>query len=141
MASAEVQLADAIVADLASATFSVAIMPARRLLPVRELDEFGTDLHVTVIPRLVEPERMARGVYRDKITIDVGVQKRLGSDTEADAAAIIGVAKEIAVFLRDRSPPTMATAKYVSQTIVLYMPDDLDQWRLVTSVVAQTYVV
>jgi hypothetical protein len=134
-----VQLADALVAELRTGQFARAFVPVRRLLPVRELAELD-ELRVTVIPRAMESVPLARATEKRTFTIDIGVQQRVGQDVEHDAAAVMGVAEEIAEFLRNRTLAEKKEASYVGHGIdPIYSPEHLEELRVATSVVTMRY--
>ena len=134
-----VQLSDAIVAQLREGTFSRNFLPARRLLPVRELAELD-ELRVTVVPRSLESVPLTRATERRTYAIDLGVQQRVGQDVELDAAVVMAVAEEIAEFLRTVGLADFPTASYVGHTIdPVYSPEHLEEMRVATSVVTVRY--
>jgi hypothetical protein len=133
-----VQLADAVVASLREGTFSRSFLPARRLLPVRELAELD-ELRVTVVPRSLESIPLARTTERRTFVIDLGVQQRIREDVELDTAAVMAVAEEIAEYLRTH-PLAASEASYVGHTIdPVYSPEHLEEMRVATSVVTVRY--
>lgn len=143
MPAASLQLADAIVAELASGQFAPAFMPVRKLLPVRELHEFD-DLRVTVIPRTLESAALGRATEQKTYVIDIGVQQRVpqAADIEQHAADIMAVAETIAEYLRNRPLAALPTAAYVSHGIdPIYSPEHLEELRLATSVINVRYTI
>lgn len=134
-----IQIADAVVAELRTGTFAPAFVPVRRLLPVRELSELD-ELRVTVIPRAMESVPLARTTEKRTFTIDIGVQQRVGQDVEHDAAVVMGVAEEIAEFLRNRPLTGKKEASYIGHGIdPIYSPEHLEELRVATSVITVRY--
>ena len=134
-----IQIADAVVAELRTGQFAPAFVPVRRLLPVRELSELD-ELRVTIIPRAMESVPLARTTEKRTYTIDIGVQQRVGQDVEHDAAVVMGVAEEIAEFLRNKSLSEKKEASYVGHGIdPIYSPEHLEELRVATSVVTVRY--
>jgi hypothetical protein len=133
-----IQIADAVVAELRIGQFAPAFVPLR-LLPVRELSELD-ELRVTVIPRAMESVPLARTTEKRTYTIDIGVQQRVKQDVEHDAAVVMGVAEEIAEFLRNKTLSEKKEASYVGHGIdPIYSPEHLEELRVATSVVTVRY--
>jgi len=134
-----VQIADAVVAELRSGQFAPGFVPVRRLLPVRELSELD-ELRVTVIPRAMESVPLARMTEKRTYAIDIGVQQRVGQDVEHDAAIVMGVAEDIAEFLRNRRLESIKEASNIGYGIdPIYSPEHLEELRVATSVITVRY--
>jgi len=137
-----IDIADAVAATLndpGEPGFSQSFTAERKALPAFELGDLA-GLHVTVVPKGTEITGASRSLSQHDVQIDVGVQKKVGSDLEADAAALCGLVEEIAVFLRRRpltGVPGAAWVRSVNEPV--YSPEHLAEKRLFTSVVTVTY--
>ena len=132
-------IADAVVAELASGSFSQAIAPQRMVLPEFGLEDLA-DLRVTVVPKAVEISGSTRSVSQYEVQIDIGVQKKLGKDLDAEVPALCELADEIADFLKRRSLAAAPYAAWVrSANEPIYAADHLAEQRVFTSVLTVTY--
>jgi hypothetical protein len=132
-------IADAVVAELAGGTFSETFTPQRRVLPEHELAEL-TDLQVTVVPRGVEITGASRALSQHDVQVDVGVQKKIGRDTDSEVASLLGLVDEIVAFLKRRPLQSTPQAVWVRTTNdPVYSPDHLAEQRTFTSVLTITY--
>ena len=137
-----IDIADAVAATLnapGEPGFSQSFTAARKALPAFELADLA-GLHVTVVPKGVEITGASRSLSQHDYQIDVGVQKKVGSELEADVAALCGLVEEIAVFLRRRALTGAPGAAWVrSANEPVYSPEHLAEKRLFTSVLTVTY--
>ena len=132
-------IADAVVAELASGAFSLPITPVRRVLPEYELADLK-DLRVTVVPAAVEIEGASRTLSQHDVRIDVGIQKKLGKDLDTEVPVLCELVDEIAAFLKRRplqATPFAAWVRSVNEPI--YAPEHLAEQRVFTSVLTVTY--
>lgn len=131
-------IADAIVTDLKTGTFSEPLTVVRRVLPEYELTELKT-LTITVVPKSVEIANITRQSTSFDIAIDIGVQQKIGKDTDAEVLRLSGIVSEIVAFLNRRSLPTLkAQFKSIGNEPV-YVPEHLSEQRLFTSILTVTY--
>ena len=134
-----IDIADAVVAELASGSFSPAISPRRRVLPEFELSELA-ELRVTVVPKGVEISGSTRSASQHDVQIDIGVQKKLGKDLDTEVAALCGLVDEIAAFLKRRPLAAAPYAAWVrTVNLPIYAPEHLAEQRVFTSVLTVTY--
>jgi len=132
-------IADAVVAELASGAFSQSFSPERRVLPEYELADLK-DLRVTVVPRSVEITGSSRTMSQHDVQVDVGVQKRLAKNLDAEVASLLSLVDEIAEFLKRRPLQGAPYAVWVrTANEPVYAPDHLAEKRLFTSVLTVTY--
>jgi hypothetical protein len=134
-----IDIADAVVTELAGGAFSQPITPVRRVLPEYELADLK-DLRVTVVPASVEIEGASRAVCQHDVRIDVGIQKKLGKALDTEVAQLCGLVEEINDFLKRRplaALPYVAWVKSANEPI--YAADHLAEQRAFTSVLAITY--
>jgi len=134
-----IDIADAVVAELASGSFSQPISPQRLVLPEFDLEALA-DLRVTVVPKAVEIIAASRVASQHDVQIDIGIQKKLGKDLDAEVPVLCGLVDEIAAFLKRR--PLQATPHAVwvrSVNEPIYAPEHLAEQRVFTSVLTVTY--
>jgi len=134
-----IDIADAVVAELASGAFSQSITPVRRVLPEYELADLK-DLRVTVVPAAVEITGASRTLSQHDVRIDIGIQKKLGKALDTEVAQLAGLVDEIAEFLKRRplqAAPHAVWVKTANEPI--YAADHLAQQRTFTSVLSITY--
>ena len=137
-----IDIADAVAATLnapGEPGFSQSFTAQRKALPAFELADLA-GLHVTVVPKAVEVTGASRSLSQHDYQIDVGAQQKLGSDLEADVAALCGLVEEIAAFLGRRPLTGAAGVAWVrSANEPVYSPEHLAEKRLFTSVLTITY--
>jgi len=134
-----IDIADAVVAELASGSFSQPISPQRLVLPEFDLAALA-DLRVTVVPKAVEISAASRVASQHDVQIDIGIQKKLGKDLDAEVPVLCELVDEIAAFLKRR--PLQATPHAVwvrSANEPIYAPEHLAEQRVFTSVLTVTY--
>jgi len=134
-----IDIADAVVAELSIGAFSQSIEPQRMVLPEFGLEDLA-DLRVTVVPKAVEISGSTRSVSQYDVQIDIGVQKKLGKDLDAEVAELCGLVDEIADFLKLRSLADAPYAAWVrSANEPVYAPEHLAEQRVFTSILTITY--
>jgi len=134
-----IDIADAVAAELDGGSFSQEFTPERRVLPDFELADLA-GLKVTVVPKGVEITGASRSLSQHDVQIDVGVQKKLGSELDAEVAALCGLVEEIAGFLKGhRLTGAPGTAWVRTANEPVYSPEHLAEKRLFTSVLTVTY--
>jgi len=132
-------IADAVVAELAAGSFSQSFTPERRVLPIFDLPDLK-GLHVTVVPRGVEIAGASRAMSTHDVRIDVGIQKKVGTDLDAEVAQLCGLADEIAAYLQRRPLAGVPSASWVrTANEPVYAPEHLAEKRLFTGVLTLTY--
>ena len=137
-----IDIADAVTAELNAApagTFDPAFTAVRRVLPEFELSELA-ELRVTVVPKAVEISGSTRAVGQFDFQIDIGVQKKLGKDLDAEVATLCGLMDALAGYLRRRPLAAALHAAWVrTQNDPVYAPEHLAEQRTFTSVLTVTY--
>jgi hypothetical protein len=137
------EIADAVTAELNATpgTFTQSFTAVRKVLPFYELQDL-TDLTVTVVPKAVEITGATRSASQHDFTVDIGIQKKLGSPSglEVEVESLGNVVDQIAEYLRQRPLPGAAFAAWVN-TIndPVYAPEHLLEKRVFTSVLTLTY--
>ena len=135
-------IADAVAAEINGApgdTFSEAFTAERRVLPEFALEDLAA-LKVSVVPKAVEISGSTRSVCQYEISVDIGIQKKLGTDLDAEVAALGTLVDEIADFLRRRPLAATPWAAWVSaNNDPVYAAAHLSEQRVFTSVLTLTY--
>jgi len=135
-------IADAVAAELNAApsgTFSETFSAQRRVLPEFDLEDLA-ELKVSVVPKSVEITGSTRAASQYEVAVDVGVQKKLGKDLDAEVAALGTLVDEMADYLRRRTLQQAPFAVWVGITNEpVYVPEHLAERRVFTSVLTVTY--
>lgn len=137
-----INIADAVTAELNAApagTFDPAIAAVRRVLPEFELADLA-ELKVSVVPKSVAITGSTRATSQYEIAVDIGVQKKLGKDLDAEVAALSTLMDQIADYLRRRPLTAAPFAAWVGiANEPVYAPEHLAEQRVFTSVLTVTY--
>lgn len=134
-----IDIADAVVTELAGGEFSQAFTPERRVLPAFELADLTT-LRVTVVPKAVEVTGATRSVSQYDAQVDIGIQKKLGANLDAEVGELCGLVDEVAEYLRKRPLAAAPYAVWVrTANDPVYAPEHLLEKRAFTSVLTVTY--
>jgi len=133
-----IEIADAVVAELASGEFSTVFTPQRLLAPVFDLAEMS-DLQVTVVPKSIDISASSRVSSNYDVEIDIGVQKKV-ADIETEVAELCGFVEELAAFLRRRPLQGAQYAAWKStENKPIYSVEHLHDKRTFTSILTLTY--
>ena len=146
--SKEVQIADAIVTALGSATvpseLSQAPGAARTYAPRTSLENLETGLEVDVLPAAKAGTHHGRDplAWVNDYQVDVAIRQRVAATTgqvpTAAADALLQLAEEVTTYLQGAGP--MASATLLAwMTEPLYDPEHLMQDQVVTIVTTYTY--
>lgn len=130
-----IDIADAVAAELANLPLTI----HRRVLPEYELAELKS-LTVTVVPKSVEIAHVTRDATGYEVAIDIGIQQKIGKDTDAEVTRLSDVVSEIVSFLNRRSLPTLKARFKALVNEPVYAPEMLREKRLFLSVVTVTYL-
>ncbi|NLX60076.1 MAG: hypothetical protein GXY74_13440 [Phycisphaerae bacterium] len=137
-----INIADAVTAELNVApagTFDPAITAVRRVLPEFELADLA-ELKVSVVPKSVMITGSTRGVSQYEISVDIGVQRKLGKDLDSEVVVLGTLMDQIADYLRRRQ---LSAAPYAAWIGIahepVYAPEHLAEQRVFTSVLTVTY--
>ena len=134
-----IDIADAVVAELAGGQFSQPIDPQRLVLPAFDLPSLS-QLRVSVVPRAVEISASSRITSQHDVQIDIGIQKKLGKDLDEEIATLCSLVDEIAAFLQRRTLAAAPHAIWVrTANEPIYAPQHLAEQRVFTSVLTVTY--
>ena len=136
-----IDIADAIVAELTAHTFSEPLVITRRVLPEFELADLKA-LTVTVVPKSVAINNITRQSSSFQVAVDIGIQQKIGKDTDTEVARLSGVVSELVMFLNRRKLSGIDTVIFVSiANEPVYAPEHLSEKRLFTSIVTLHYKV
>lgn len=137
-----IDIAEAVATELNAAesgTFSQAFTAQRKVIPAYKLEELD-GLKVSVVPKAIEITAATRIGGQHDFAMDIGIQKRVGRDVDADVQTLIVLVDEIAEYLRKRSlsgAPWATWLRCVNDPI--YVPEHLTEDRTFTSVLTLTY--
>ena len=138
-----IQIADALVAALNAAPFSLPFEAVRRYRPEYTLAELA-ELRVTVVPKGYAAEMADRSRDEEDIQIDVAVQKKLGSsDGRIDQAAadslmrLVGEIRRATRRLRLATTPPAIRVK--TENVPIYSPEHMETKGVFTSVLTITF--
>ena len=135
------QIAKAVAAELNRQKFSQEFEATYTVKPSYEPAELDT-LHVAVVPKTVEIERLSRLSTKYTVSVDVGVLQRIGKMTPEEAVETLGdLVDEIADYLSEKQLEDFQAATFAGITNEpVYVPEHLTQMRTFTSVLNVKYV-
>lgn len=134
-----IQVADAVLAELAAGTFSQQFTAQRAYRPAFDLAALNA-LRVTVVPKSVDVINASRRTDHFDCVIDVGIQKRVNPDDGQSVDAMANFVAEVVDFLRHRALSSMPDAVWLRiRNDPGWVPEHLDEHRTFTSVVEVTY--
>ena len=135
-----IQIADAVVVELNGGTFSAPINPMRMILPNFDLKELA-DLKVTIVPKSVDSSLLTRASDQDDFVIDIGVQKKLTENFEAETVSLISFVTEIKDFLRKKNLQIGSKfAMWINTKIdPIYSREHIAGDNVFTSIISVTY--
>ncbi len=132
-------VADAVVAELNSTTFSQPLQAERHYLPRRELGELKT-LAVSVVPSHLSVQAASRGQVQRDVAIDIAVQQKLPQETSASLDPLLALAEEIAAHFQGKRLDSYPDAIWVKTEFQpIYAPEHIEQLRAFTSVCRLTF--
>ena len=135
-------IADAVVAELNAApagTFDPPFTAQRRVLPAFELAELA-ELKVTVVPKAVQITGSTRSSSQYDLAVDIGVQRKLTSNSDSDVETLGTLVDQIAEYLRQRPLSQAPYGVWVgTANEPVYSPEHLLEQRVFTSVLTVTY--
>ena len=136
------QTADAVVSELNNAetgTFGQAFTAIRKTIPTHTLKELA-DLKVIVVPNGVEIEKANRSQDYYMISVDVGIQKKVGTDIETEVTQLSQLTGEIVEYLTRRKLTDMPGLQWHKiQNTPIYDLETLEQMRVFLSVITVSY--
>ena len=136
-----IDIADAIVTELDGNIFSEPVVVTRRVLPEYEIADLKA-LTVTVVPKSVGINNITRQSSSFEVAVDVGIQQKIGKDTDTEVARLSDMVTEIVAFMNRRKLTNQPAAVFVSiANEPVYAPEHLSEKRLFTSIVTLHYKV
>jgi len=133
------EIADAVVTELNANTFSLQFTAQRHYQPRYELADLKT-LHVTVIPNGLTTGNLGRGGMQREVAIDIAVQQKLSTETNADLDRFLALAEEIAESFQAKRLANFPNAIWVkTEHRAIYATEHLQQYRQFTSVMTLTF--
>ena len=139
-----IDIADAVAVELNTAepgTFSEDFTAQRRVLPKFELADLK-DLKVSVVPKGIEIERASRDAHRCDISVDIGVQQKVGKDVDAEVERLCGLVEQVADYLASRGLSTSGMSGVAFVALAnepIYSTEHLADDLVFTSVLTVTY--
>lgn len=134
-------IADAIVQELSGGTFTEPVTIVRRVLPEYELAELK-NLTVTVVPKSVAITNTTRQSSSYEVVVDMGIQQKVGKDTDGEVLRLSGIVSQMVTFLNRRPLSGMPQARFKAiANDPVYAMEFLSEKRLFLSVVTVTYTV
>jgi hypothetical protein len=137
--STVLNVADAVVAQLNTATLSQPVQAERLYVPNFDLQDMQ-DLRVTVVPRELHVRGLDRGRNSYEAEIDLAVQKKFKKGDAAEIDPLVAFVEEIADLFRLKRLASFPGAIW-SRTDhqVLYSQEHWDQLRQFTSLLTLTF--
>ena len=136
MAATVIEIADAVVAKLNTASLSQPVTAVRFYQPLFELPEMDK-LHVSVVPRGIVLTQASRVSVSRDIQIDVAVQKRFSQGDAAELDPLLLLVEEILnLFLLKVMGQTVCVK---AENNPVYAPEHMSELRQFTSVVTLTF--
>ena len=139
-----IDIADAVAAELSAAepgTFAEEFTAQRRVLPKFELADLA-DLKVSVVPKGIEIENASREARRCDISVDIGVQQKVGKDVDAEVERLCELVEQIADYLAGRGLLASGMSGVAFLSIAnepVYSTEHLADDLVFTSVLTVTY--
>ena len=101
------QVAAALTAkDAGGSPFSKRVTVKYVLAPEYKAKDIADKVRVSVVPRGLDGELVARDAHQDDFRVDVGVQALVTESDEAQLDALLGLVNEIRLWLRDQAVAT-----------------------------------
>ena len=136
-------IADAVVSELNGApaeAFSETFTAVRRVVPLYNISDLR-ELKVTVVPKKVEISSANRVASSYDCAIDIGIQKKIGTDTDAEVAALSILVGEIVEYLLSKRKLTAANWAQFTKIAndPVYSAEHLAEDRVFFSIVTVNY--
>jgi hypothetical protein len=140
MTAAVLDIADAVVAELVTGSFSQPFLPTRAYAPVRDLSEMK-DLQVTVVPRSVEEDLAGRSSLQSRYQIDIAIQQKIDTASNTQADALMALVEEIKAHFRLRRLAGLGAIWLRTVNDPIYSPAHWRELGQFTSVITLTFSV
>ena len=133
--SLELDIADALVAELSGHAFGPAFVAQRRFRVEFTPEQLQT-LRVSVVPKSYAEEAATRSETQQDVEVDIGVQQHVGVDDDL-IETLMSLVEDVREFLRGRS---LAGARWVATANEpIFSPEHLAKDNVFTSVITLTY--
>ena len=136
------QTADAVAVELNNATaetFSQEFNAKRKTIPTHTLKEL-VNLKVIVVPNSVKIEKANRSQDYYTVTVDIGIQKKVGPDIETEVAQLSTLTSELVEYLTRKQLAMMPGLKWhKTENTPIYDLETLEQMQVYLSVVTVSY--
>ena len=133
-----VDIADAVVAQLNGHTFPLAFTAQRAYAPLQTLKDLQT-IHVTVVPKGIVLENVARDRRQRDYQIDIAVQKKLASLAPTEIDPLVDLAAEIGDLFVGRLASYPGAIAIKTEHTPIYALEHLEQLRTFTGVLTVTF--
>jgi len=132
-------IADAVVAELNSGSFSQTLTAQRRYLPTFDLADMQ-DLQVTVVPKSVAILPGGRSHNQHDYAIDVAVQQKLQTTDNTEIDDLLTLVDEIADHFRFKRLGSFPGAVWLkTENDPVYAQEHLQELRQLTSILTLTF--
>jgi hypothetical protein len=133
------QIAEAVKDVLATAQLSQSFVVERAYLPRIEAKNL-TGIKALVVPHAVETEALTRNSEQNEYAIHVGVHARVDVTNLAEADAVMALADEIKLHLRQTPLALPGVSWLSSQLEAVYSPKHLAEQGVLVSLIRVNYV-
>lgn len=135
-----VRVADAVLQELQSGSFSLPFTAERSYQPRHSLAQLKT-LLVSVVPAGWTSDFGSRRSLRRDCVVQLGIQQKLSAEGNGELDPLVGLAQELETHFRQlpRLPTVDAVLVNVDALATPCDDDDLDQRRVFTTVLALTF--
>lgn len=137
-ASFAIAVADAVVTELNRRIWSILFYAERKILTEKEIKSLEIP-SVTVVPRNQEFSISSRKCIQQKVVIDIGIQKHLSGDFDAEVPVYIALVDEFVRHFVGRwldSPPVVCTG---AANDPIYSVEHLREMSILTTVASLTF--
>ena len=136
--SALIDIADAVVAELNTAVFSLPFTAERVYVPSLSAQELGT-LKVVVVPRSEEGTIANRNATQHEYTVDVGILTKVAQPTPVQIDPLMLLAQEIGDYFRFRTLAGRTERWLKTEVRTPYSPEHVEQQRQFLAVLSVTF--
>lgn len=141
MAARIIELADAVAAEINTATFTPSIQAVRKVF-VRDELETSSSILCEVTPNGSQVDEGTRGAAEKRFLVDVTLRRKVVGDLEAQGAVLLRLAEEIEDLLARKRLADMGFVEFESASGVreVYDRDDVIQYRMFFVQIGLTYL-
>lgn len=133
------QIADSVTAQINAAALSQPLQAERLYVPNFDLEEMN-QLRVSVVPRELTILALDRTSSKYNTRIDIAVQRKFDSGSNAEIDPLVALVEEIADLFRLKRLDSMPEARCVQvEHPVIYSHEHWEQYRQFTSLLTLTF--